>query len=199
MMEDLINEELLKGETILWKGRPNPNVLFTSSDIFLVPFSLLWGGFAIFWEASVLGIGVLSRKSAPSAIIIPFALFGIPFVVAGIYFIFGRFIYKKKKKLKTIYAVTNKRILAITNMFRKNIQVEYIDRIPTINISERSDRNGTIKFGNSNFMTGMYDNTGMDFFSGFYGKNTLAFYDIDNAKEVYKKVNDLRNQLSDKK
>ncbi len=197
-MDDLITEELLKGEKIIWQGKPNSKILFTSSDIFLVPFSLLWGGFAIFWEASVLGIGLVSDKASTGAII-PFALFGIPFVLVGLYFIFGRFIYKKKKKNRTIYAITNKRVLAITNMFGKNIQAEYIDRIQSINILERNGGNGTIKFGNSNFFTGMYDNTGMDFFSGFYGKSSLAFYDIDDAKKVYNQLNILRNEMNYRK
>ncbi len=197
-MDDVITEELLEGEKIIWKGKPNSKVLFTSSDIFLVPFSLLWGGFAIFGESMVLGVGLFSDK-APAVAIIPFALFGIPFVLAGLYLIFGRFIYKKKKKERTIYAVTNKRILAITNMFGKNIQAEYIDKIPSINISEKNDGNGTIKLGNSHFATGMYENTGMDFLSGFYGKNPLALYDIDDVKKVYNQLNILRNNINNKK
>ncbi len=34
---------------------PNPNKIFHSADWFMIPFSLLWGGFAVFWEARVLG------------------------------------------------------------------------------------------------------------------------------------------------
>jgi len=39
---EVFKEELLKDEKILWSGQPETSVLFTSADIFLVPFSLLW-------------------------------------------------------------------------------------------------------------------------------------------------------------
>src|SRR4029077_18044987 len=51
-----IQPELLSGESILWAGQPNSSVVFHKEDLFLLPFSLLWGGFAIFWEAGVSGL-----------------------------------------------------------------------------------------------------------------------------------------------
>ena len=43
-----IQSELLSGESLAWAGRPNPSVIFHSDDWYMIPFSLLWGGFAIF-------------------------------------------------------------------------------------------------------------------------------------------------------
>jgi hypothetical protein len=50
-----IQPELTSGESILWAGQPNTRVIFHKEDLFLIPFSLLWGGFAIFWEGAVAG------------------------------------------------------------------------------------------------------------------------------------------------
>jgi hypothetical protein len=51
-----VQPELLSGESIVWAGQPNTRVIFHKQDLYMVPFSLLWGGFAIFWEAGVSGL-----------------------------------------------------------------------------------------------------------------------------------------------
>lgn len=72
---------LLPGETLLWTGRPDPAKHVGASDILAVPFSVLWCGFAIFWTISAVA------GTSPRC-----ALFGLPFVVLGLYFVFGRFV-----------------------------------------------------------------------------------------------------------
>ena len=195
-IREVFQSELLEGETIEWTGQPDPTVYFTKADIFLVPFSLLWGGFAVFWELMALGFlfGSSGKHGAPGF----FPIFGLPFVAMGLYFIFGRFIYKAAKKRRTYYAVTNKRILIVIGGGRNNnVQATYIHDIPTVNMLQ-GGRAGTIIFGNSTGQMASYANTGMDFFgmSQAYGTAAPAFYDIHDVDKVYQLVNRLRGAQS---
>ncbi len=51
--------ELMSGEVLLWTGRPNPGRVFHSDDWYAIPFSLLWGGFFVFWENMAVKSGSL--------------------------------------------------------------------------------------------------------------------------------------------
>ena len=57
-----ITRVLDSGESLMWSGAPRQGMLLRPNDAYMIPFSLLWGGFAIFWEASVL------RISGPNAV-----------------------------------------------------------------------------------------------------------------------------------
>jgi len=179
----------MQGEKVLWTSQPDPSVLFTKSDLFLIPFSLFWGGFAFIWEGSVLVAGANAANPIP----IVFALFGIPFVLIGLYIIFGRFFYKVSKKKKTYYAITDKRILVLTTFMGKHLEAAYINTLPAINKSIGSNGTGTVTFGNNNMYASMYGNTGLDFFTSFYGSTAPTFYDVKNAEQVYEQVMNLRN------
>lgn len=96
--DDVLNSELVRRERFLWKGRPRQGLLFRSTDIYAIPFSLLWGGFAVFWEYSVL---VNARGPANF-----FALWGIPFVFVGLYMVVGRFFADRYQRSRTYYGVT---------------------------------------------------------------------------------------------
>jgi hypothetical protein len=191
-VNQLFREYLMKGETILWCGQPAFNLIFTPMDIFLVPFSLVWGGFAIFWESSVLLSMFPSDIPLPIKIIFP--LFGGLFVIVGLYFIFGRFLFKRWKKQRTFYAVTNLRVLSLSRGFSRQFQESNIKLISGISRHIRSDGIGTLTFGanQSTFFnrSRYYDNTGMDIFS-FYTLQP-GFYDIPNAGEVYKLLIDIQ-------
>lgn len=187
-MNDLLQDELLKDEELLWTGRPEVNVLFTIQDIYLVPFGLLWCGFIFF------GIkDMFSKIGTSTGDILGLIFFSIFFII-GLYLLFGRFLYKIYKKKNTYYAVTNKRIIIITKIFSKNIQAVFINGIPTINKSIRKSGIGTIRFGNSSYLNSFYSNTGLDFLGSFYGQECPTFYDIKDAERVYQLVNELRKR-----
>ncbi len=182
----------MNDEHILWAGLPDPNVMFIPADIYIVPFSLLWGGFAVYWEVGVVSSLIGADELNLFSCIFP--LFGIPFVLFGLYFIFGRFIYKKWRKRHTFYAVTNKRILILDDR-NHSLQEINISSIPGITLSERSNGTGTIKFSNSTRslfgFTSSYEwtNNGME----FWGNLSYAFFDIKEARKVSDIINRQRN------
>ncbi len=103
----------------------------------LIPFSLMWGGFAVFWEANVL------RIDAPSF----FALWGVPFVLIGLYLIAGRFVLDAWVRRGMSYAVTNRRVLIQrSGLFAKFTAIS-LERLPNATLVEGKDGRGTIRFG----------------------------------------------------
>src|ERR1700678_1463345 len=136
-----LQTELLAGESILWAGRPNSNVVFHSDDWYLVPFSLFWVAFTTFWEWGVSGhFG--NNTNGPSLFMI---LWGIPFIDIGQYMLWGRFFYDGWLKRRTYYGVTSRRILIVQDGWNRKTSFNYIDVLPTIQ-KEGSDT-GTLWFG----------------------------------------------------
>lgn len=174
--------DLLSDERVLWAGQPRPGLTFGPGDLFLVPFSLLWGGFAIFWEAGALGF----FDNHPEFTL--FALFGIPFLVIGQYLIWGRFLYKAYRNRRTFYSLTNQRILIVTLTRTRRLQSLFLQQVPTINKSVRRDGRGSLEFGVLPYQSALYANSGMEFLIGRTGLTVPIFYDIADVEAVYQLV-----------
>jgi hypothetical protein len=165
-------DELMPGEYIIWSGKPNLRKIFTKSDLVLIPFSIFWCGFAIFWTFSAYQMGGM------------FSLFGIPFVIVGLYITFGRFIVRAIRKKSTVYAITNKRVLVVifnSAGVRKSSLASALQDIHNESLSVRSDKTGSIIFGSLPFYT---YNSGFNF-SGNNQPGIPAFFDIDDVETVY--------------
>jgi hypothetical protein len=132
-----VERELSSGEKLLWSGQPRSGIRLRGSDAFAIPFSILWCGFAIFWETMVV------KKGAPLFMM----LWGVPFVLAGLYIVFGRFIVDAMSRAKTFYGVTNERIIIISGLFSRQVKSLNLRTLTDVSLSERSDESGTISFG----------------------------------------------------
>jgi hypothetical protein len=111
-------------ETFVWAGRPKQGILFRTSDFLMIPFSLLWGGFALFWEASAYAMG------APFF----FLMFGSVFVVVGLYMIFGRFIADAVQRSRTTYGLTKDRAVIVSGILsvKQNLGLSQITSSNTV-------------------------------------------------------------------
>src|SRR5450631_1276302 len=133
----------MSGESLQWASMPNAGIIFHSDDWAAIPFSMLWGGFAIFWEAGVLGYWGDRAKKHPAPGFM--ALWGIPFVIIGQYLIWGRFLTDAWLKRKTYYAVTNRRVLIVQDGWKHKVRSCYLEAIPEI--VREGDGTGTLWLG----------------------------------------------------
>jgi hypothetical protein len=179
--------ELLPGEKLLWTGRPEPSVLFTPMDLFLVPFSLLWGGGVI----SIFVVGLMDDTGDPI-----FQIISTLFAMMGLYLIVGRFLVKRWAKNRTFYAVTDRRVVSLRKGFSRSVHAAFLHSIPSVAKRERRSGIGTLIFERGGWMASWYANTGLEAFGSFYGSAPLAFYDIRDAGHVYTLVNQLRASFS---
>jgi len=183
-----LTRELGSGERLLWSGRPRQGIIFRSSDIFMIPFSLFWGGFAFFWEFSV--ISGVTKHDAPSGFNIIFPLFGLPFVLVGIYIIFGRFFTDAKQRQNTTYGVTNQRIIIKTGLFTLSTKSLNLRTLSDLSLDEKSNGYGIISFGPVN----PYSRIGGS--SSWPGARRYAppcFDMIPDAKRVYEIIRQAQN------
>jgi len=132
-----VQRELSGDERVLWAGRPLPGVRLKASDALMIPFSLMWGGFAIFWEASVWSVG------AP----LFFRLWGVPFVLVGLYMIAGRFFFDAKVRERTVYALTDRRAIIASGLWYRSVRSIELRRLSELGFTESSGGIGTITFG----------------------------------------------------
>ena len=133
-----LDGRLLKSEKIAWWGHPAQGLLLTSKDWAMVPFSLMFAGFAVFWEMSVM------RAPNPPVFML---LWGIPFLLMGLYMVAGRFVVDAWARRGITYAVTDKRILILrTGAFAKFTAMTF-DQLPSVSLTEHAGGRGTIRFG----------------------------------------------------
>ena len=139
--EQDIARQLDAGERLLWSGRPGRGVRLRASDGLFIPFSLLWGGFAFFWEFMVF------RVKAPFF----FRLWGVPFVLVGIYLIAGRFFWDARRRARAVYAVTDRRIILVDGGVRRSTRTLNLKTLNEITLSERRDGSGDVVLGTMPF------------------------------------------------
>lgn len=180
-VEDEIRKELGENEAKLWSAQPDPNKHFTKIDIYLIPFSLFWTGMVFYFLISDIGSGSF----------LPGIIFLIPFCAVGLYMVVGRFLFKRMRKKKTIYVLTDKRVIEIFAGRSRNVKSIYYSEINGINSSVNRSGAGKITFAHSNFMQDMYANSGMDF--GTMKDNGYPrFFDL---KDVEKPLSIIKVQM----
>jgi hypothetical protein len=174
-----IRRELMPGESVRWIGQARRGVLFRPIDLLMIPFSIVWCGFAVF-----AAIG-LSSTGAP----LPARLFCLLFVLVGVYFVIGRFFVDAWMRANSCYGITSDRIIIVNGIFRRQTKSLDLRTLSDVTLSESSNGGGMITFGPS-----------MPWFAWAHGMawpgttQSLApcFELATEAREVYVKINEAR-------
>jgi len=170
---EAISPQLGSGERLLWSGQPRQGVFLRSNDWALIPFSLLWGGFAIFWEWSVV------NSNAP----LLFRAWGIPFVLIGLYLIVGRFFVDAKQRSNTYYGLTSERVIIVSGLFATTTKSLQLRTLTDVSLVESNNGTGTITFGAT-----------PPWWAGGAGwpvaraQLSPAFDTVDSARDVYERL-----------
>ncbi len=162
---DFCRGYLTSDEYVTWSGKPEKGNILTASDAFMIPFSIFWCGFAVFW--------VISATASGAGF---FAFFGIPFIAIGFFLVFGRFIFKAHMRKTTFYVITNKRII---RKLGRRIDMVELKNMPPISIQMHKNGNGTITIGQPNQYT--YHRKDM-----YYQNGYSAPFTIENISEIAK-------------
>jgi hypothetical protein len=180
---DIIQRELESGERLIWAGQPLQGIRFRRSDMVMILFSLLWGGFALFWEWTAI------QNDAP----FPMMLFGIPFVLIGLYIMVGRFFLEARQREKTFYGVSNERILIVSGLTKKRVTSLNLRTLSDLSLAESVDGQGTITFGSPSLAGPWFGRPtwpGLEFSSG------TKFDLLKQAKTVYQHIREAQKALA---
>jgi hypothetical protein len=172
-------------EKLLWKGRPQQGLRFTGQDIFMVPFSLVWGGGVLAFMIG--GWGFLGEAG------FPFVLFPLIFGVAAIYITIGRLVHDAWIRSNIEYALTDRRVIILKTGLGSDLTTLDINRIDQIRFKPRGDR-GEIIFGPEPSIFGF---GGRSFRSSFAMwtpslSETPSFMGVENARRLYDQIEGLR-------
>lgn len=171
MTNNEIIEKYLKNDKILWQGKTTNVPVFNRADFLLIPFSLIFGGF-------LLGYAIISAIMMFAGQGILFSLAGITFLLLGVYVIFIRLWYRKKRISREVYFVTDKRLFAFDTL-RDNVLFDIPLKDVDLSLGYKS-----LELGEVNSIGDFVYGLGLDIFFRKFAHETPAFKYIDDLSSV---------------
>ena len=135
-----VPEVLVPGERVLWEGQPG-GTLLTPGWIGGLLFGVLFVGFSLFWEYSVItgGGGWF------------FVLFGAVFLLGGLRAVLWPVIGRRRRLRSTWYAVTDQRVLSVYRAGAGQPEVDgaFLRNLPGVTVRHGRNGRGTVYFAAS--------------------------------------------------
>ncbi len=134
--EEIAIRELRPGEKLLWCGCPQQGILFRPADKLLIPVSICWTFCGYIWW--------FVDTHMPVPIGSPYLV--LPWLIAGIYFMVGRFVADAAERKRSVYALTPLRALLFRVGATAKSQSIDLATMGNVALAERADGRGTIHF-----------------------------------------------------
>ncbi|MDX9992221.1 MAG: hypothetical protein RBS68_09250 [Anaerolineales bacterium] len=124
-------------ERIIWSGKPRQGLLFRPSDIFFVPFSIVWTALAVWWELENVLSGLPFQEK----------LWGVVMLSVAAYILLLRFLVDLAFRYLTFYGLTNQRVLIHTGLFKTRLISLPLADLREIHLDLQKNGWGQIVFG----------------------------------------------------
>ncbi|MBQ8131781.1 MAG: PH domain-containing protein [Bacilli bacterium] len=160
---------LVEGEEVLYQVKPKKNAFVINQVLPMTPFALLWLAFDSAFIIGILAGGVFAEQPMILLFIVPFfALHLMP-----VWMWLGSMLTANKKWENTEYYVTDKRIIIKNGLFASNFQTIYYKEITGVDL-KRGLIDQMLHVG--------------DVYLNLNDGGNMAFFDIENAEEIYVKL-----------
>jgi hypothetical protein len=136
-LHNAAREVVRPGEHVLWAGEPRKGLLLRRSDLWFVPFTSAWAGFAVFWTISATSGG------APPF----FTIWGCLFIAIGCYLVVGRFFADAWQRKDTFYVLTDQRLVVRSGRRSRSELSTPLSQLGAIEFAGQSGGRGTIRYG----------------------------------------------------
>ncbi len=99
------------GEHVLWQDRPVPGLTFAGAQPMVIAVGLIFIAFSLFWMAMV-----TSMIGTTLGVIALFPLFGLPFLLIGLWTGGGSLLWAAWLRRYTTYTLTNRRAMIASDL-----------------------------------------------------------------------------------
>ena len=172
IFRDLLNP----AEKILWTGKPRQGFVFWRSDVFFIPFSIVWAVVAY----------LLEFKTVVSDLPFQDKIWSMLSLSVAAYIVLLRFFVDLAYRYLTFYALTNQRVLIHTGLFKTTLTSLPLADLKEINLDLRKDGRGDIVFGPLDPKAWIYSGGGWPKMGG--QTPAPAFEMLKDAEKVYKQI-----------
>lgn len=140
-LDAALRRELRTGEYVRWQARPLVRVRASHFAIWL--FAVPWTAFALFWTAMAASAAGTEADQGIGPLAYGFPLFGLPFILVGLGMM-AMPILAPGTARKTLFAITNQRLIKITGFRNMTVISVPANRIGTLERNERPDGSGVL-------------------------------------------------------